>query len=169
MPSYISRPSFVLHDDTLLHRGVAYTFGIVGLLMLCWKPQVFILWGGLILMAVAAFWRAKKNQVLVEVSPNGIWAGQEFITDWAGFVRARITTETVHRYRNNTQVYTILEIDHQHEQGGVYRRRINISDAPLFDEATLMEAIAHFGGSAEVRSVPGQVRTRWIDSDFEDI
>jgi hypothetical protein len=162
MSSFISRPSFVLRDDTRLHMGVGIAFLVIGVAMLIFRPVVWILWGGLFLCGGTAIWRARRNRVLVEIGPNGIWAGQEFITDWAQFVRARITTETIHEYRSNSKTYQILEIDHAHESGGVYRRRLNVSDAPHYNEEKLMEAIAHFQGSGEVQVVPGQGKDTWV-------
>ncbi|TCJ11997.1 hypothetical protein EPD60_15685 [Flaviaesturariibacter flavus] len=163
MANFLSRPSFVLSDDTRLHRGAGYAFGAVGILMAFWKFEVWILWGGLMAAGATALWRAKRARVLVEIGPNGIWAGKEYITDWAGFVRARITTETVRQRKGNTMVYLILEVDHFHEGGGVFRRRLNISDAPRFNEPQLMEAIAHFQGSAVIKVVPGRGREIWLD------
>ncbi|RYY40379.1 MAG: hypothetical protein EOO08_04400 [Chitinophagaceae bacterium] len=157
MAQFISRPSFVLHDDVRLHRSAGYLFVTVGLLILCWRPFIWILWGGLIAAGATALWRAKRNSVLVEIGPNGIWRGAEFITDWNGFVSARITTERDQDYRRRSIVHQILEIDHQHMDGSVFRRKLNISDAPDFNTTALLEAIDYFQ-STGVGFVPQQPR-----------
>lgn len=136
--------AFVVREMVWLNFLVAFIFLMLLLLLVVRSNGDirFLKWEiGLLLPVIMFLSRGIKNQASITISRKGIFHYGKMVTTWENFARAYVTDEMrTGSYQDNF----ILNVEHYHDNGDLYKRRIKLTNTQNKSEEEIVEVIYRF-------------------------